>query len=76
MTLPPPHTHTELVIGFQPVVYNVVEGVDNNANLVAMVISGNLGRDVSISFNTRDGSAIGMCMCVPGVCGDVKRHFL
>ncbi len=48
-----------LVIGFQPDQYRVEEGVDATVDLVAMVISGSLGRDVSISFTTRDGTALG-----------------
>ncbi len=53
-----------LVIGFQPDQYSVVEGVDNTVDLVAMVISGSLGTDVSISFTTRDVSAVGKLVLI------------
>ncbi len=53
-----------LVIGFQPDQYSAVEGVDTTVDLIAMVISGSLGTDVSISFTTRDVSAVGKLVLI------------
>ena len=47
------------VIGFVPPSYSVVEGVDRFASLTVQLISGQLGRDVTVNFITRRGSAIG-----------------
>ena len=45
------------VIGFDPVTYNVTEGVDSSANLNVRLISGELGRDVIVFLNTQSGTA-------------------
>ena len=44
-----------LRIGFEPISYTVMEG--NDATLCARVLSGNIGRDVPISFRTQDNTA-------------------
>ena len=48
------------VIGFVPPAYSVLEGVDRFANLNVQLVSGQLGRDVIVNFDTRSGSAIGI----------------
>ena len=45
------------MIGFDPVTYNVTEGVDPSANLNVSLISGQLGRDVIVFLNTQSGTA-------------------
>ena len=50
--------HTEAIIGFDPDAYNGSEGTDLFVDLNVKVISGQLGRDVIVLFNTMDGSAI------------------
>ena len=47
------------MIGFVPDAYSVIEGTDQFANLTVELISGQLGRQVVVSFNTQSGSAIG-----------------
>ena len=45
-------------IGFVPAIYSVIEGTDQFANLTVQLISGELGREVIVNFNTQSGSAI------------------
>jgi hypothetical protein len=52
--------YTEAVIGFVPDSYTVTEGTDLFASLNVELISGQLGRDVIVTFDTQDGSAIGI----------------
>jgi hypothetical protein len=52
--------YTEAVIGFVPDNYTVTEGTDLFASLNVELISGQLGRDVIVSFDTQDGSAQGL----------------
>ena len=47
------------MIGFVPAAYSVVEGTNRYANLTVQVISGQLGREVIVNFDTQSGSAIG-----------------
>ena len=47
-----------MTIGFVPDIYSVVEGTDQFANLTVQLISGELGREVIVNFNTQSGSAI------------------
>ena len=47
-------------IGFVPDIYSVVEGTDQFSNLTVQLISGQLGREVIVNFNTLSGSAIGL----------------
>ena len=42
-----------------PAAYSVVEGTDRFANLTVQLISGQLGREVIVNFDTQNGSAIG-----------------
>jgi hypothetical protein len=51
--------YTEAVIGFVPDSYTVTEGTDLVASLNVELISGRLGQDVVVTFDTQDGSAIG-----------------
>ena len=44
-------------IGFVPDIYSVVEGTDQFGNLTVQLISGQLGRDVIVTFDTQRGSA-------------------
>ena len=46
------------VIGFVPNIYTITEGVTQFANLNVVLISGQLGREVIVSFSTQSGSAI------------------
>ena len=46
-------------IGFVPDIYSVIEGTDQFANLTVQLISGQLGRDVIVTFDTQSGSATG-----------------
>ena len=48
------------MIGFVSPTYSVVEGVDRFTNLTIQLVSGQLGRDVIVNFDTRSGSAIGI----------------
>ena len=48
---------SEAVIGFVPAAYSVVEGTDRFANLTVQLISGQLGHEVIVNFNTQSGSA-------------------
>ena len=50
--------HTEAIIGFDPDANNATEGTDLFVDLNVEVISGQLGRDVIVLFNTMDGFAI------------------
>ena len=45
------------VIGFDPITYDVTEGVDQSVNLNVRLISGVLGRDVGVFLNTQSGTA-------------------
>ena len=45
------------VIGFDPIMYNVTEGVDQSVNLNVRLISGVLGRDLGVLLNTQSGTA-------------------
>ena len=45
------------VIGFDPVTYNVMEGVDQSVTLNVRWFSGVLGRDVTVFLNTQSGTA-------------------
>ena len=47
------------MIGFVPAAYSVVEGTDQFAILTVQLISGQLGREVLVNFDTQSGSAIG-----------------
>ena len=48
------------VIGFVPDNYTVVEGTDSFTTLSVQLISGQLGRQVIVNFDTQSGSAIGL----------------
>ena len=48
------------MIGFIPPAYSVAEGIDQFANLTVQLVSGQLGRDVIVNFDTQSGSAIGI----------------
>ena len=48
---------SEAVIGFVPAAYSVVEGTDQYANLTMQLISGQLGCEVIVNFDTQSGSA-------------------
>ena len=50
----------EAVIGFVPDTYNATEGTDLFVDLNVELISGQLGRDVLVLFNTQSGSATGL----------------
>jgi hypothetical protein len=56
--------YIEAVIGFVPDNYTVTEGTDLFANLNVELISGQLGRDVIVNFDTQDGSAIGIIIII------------
>ena len=45
------------VIGFVPDTYNVTEGVDQLVHLNVQLISGQLGREVIVIFDTQSGTA-------------------
>ena len=49
---------TEVVIGFDPETYTVDEN-DGFATLIVRVLSGALGKEVTVDFTTLPGSAIG-----------------
>ena len=51
--------YAEAVIGFVPDNYTVTEGINLFANLNVELISGQLGREVIVIFDTQDGSAEG-----------------
>ena len=51
--------NTETVIGFVPEAYLVTEGTNLSVNLIVELISGQLGREVIVNFDTFDGSAVG-----------------
>ena len=53
---------SDAVIGFVPPAYSFVEGVDLFADLNVELISGQLGREVMVKFDTQStsGSAIGI----------------
>ena len=53
----PPPDDDMVEIGFDPVMYTVDEGAGTIA-LTVKVLSGDLGRDVTLSYETMDGSAI------------------
>ena len=48
------------MIGFVPDTYNATEGTDLFVDLNVELISGQLGRDVLVLFNTQSGSATGL----------------
>ena len=52
--------HAAAIIGFNPETYSGPEG--STVILTIEVISGQLGRDVTISINTADGTATGIIM--------------
>ena len=45
------------MIGFVPDTYNATEGVDVLVNLNVQLISGQLGREVVVIFDTQSGTA-------------------
>ena len=45
------------VIGFDPVTYNVTEGISRSVSLNVRLLSGVLGRDVTVFLNTQSGTA-------------------
>ena len=51
--------NTETVIGFVPEAYLITEGTNLSVNLIVELISGQLGREVIVNFDTFDGSAVG-----------------
>ena len=53
---------SDVVIGFVPPAYTVVEGVDQFANLTVQLISGQLGHEVIVNLTTQSGSAIGIIL--------------
>ena len=48
------------VIGFDPISYTVIEGVNLSANLRISLISGQLGHDVIVLLKTQSLTATGM----------------
>ena len=53
---------SDVVIGFVPPAYTVVEGVDQFASLTVQLISGQLGYEVIVNLTTQSGSAIGIIL--------------
>ena len=53
-------------IGFAQSSYIISES-DGSVNVTVRVLSGQLGRSVTVRFATMDGTAVGMCsLCVCG----------
>ena len=53
---------SDVVIGFVPPAYTVVEGVDHFASLTVQLISGQLGYEVIVNLTTQSESAIGIIL--------------
>ena len=53
---------SDVVIGFVPPTYTVVEGVDQFASLTVQLISGQLGYEVIVNLTTQSESAIGIIL--------------
>ena len=54
------HFFTAAVIGIGPEAYSIIEGTDQSVNFNVDLISGELGREVIVNFNTESVSATGV----------------